>query len=205
MSHAPTQRRAGEPAWEIARLFPNQGGWSEREYFDLSRGNRLVEFSDGFVEVLPMPTTTHQMIVFFLCETLRAYLRQHSGGIALVAPLRVRLRDGKYREPDVVFMADEHRDRVGEQFWEGADLVMEVVSDDYRAHDLETKRIEYAAAGIPEYWIVDPKEGRILVLVLEPGASSYVEHGAFIRGERATSRLLPGLVVDVAGALEARR
>ena len=65
MSHAPTQRRAGEPAWEIARLFPNQGGWSEQEYFDLSRGNRLVEFSDGFVEVLPMPTTTHQMIVFF--------------------------------------------------------------------------------------------------------------------------------------------
>ncbi len=205
MSSASTPtRKAGEPAWEIARLFPNQGGWTEEEYFDLSRGSRLVEFSDGFVEVLPMPTTSHQMIVYFLCEALRAYLREHPGGLVLFAPLKVRLRSGKYREPDVMFMKDENRDRVGEEFWEGADLVMEIVSESNRSHDLEFKRAEYAEAGIPEYWVVDPHQGRILVLTLEPGATESREHGSFGKGDRATSRLLPGFSVDVAEAVAPR-
>ena len=51
-----------EPAWDIARLFPPQGQWSEEDYFALDT-NRLVELSDGFIEVLPMPTMVHQLIV----------------------------------------------------------------------------------------------------------------------------------------------
>lgn len=205
MNHAPTQLRAGEPAWEIARLFPNQGGWSVQEYFDLSDRNHLVEYSHGFVEVLPMPTLTHQLIVQFLFMAVRRYLvEQRIGGLVLVAPYRVRIDPKTYREPDLIYLDRERAAQTGEHFSEGADLVMEVVSESTRAHDLETKRAEYAVAGIPEYWIVDPKEGRILVLALEPGASSYVEHGSFTRGEQATSRLLPGLTVDVAEAIEPR-
>jgi Uma2 family endonuclease len=205
MSHAPTQRRAGEPAWEIAELFPEQGGWSVQEYFDLSDRNRLVEYSHGFVEVLPMPTFSHQLIVAFLYRALVAWASQGDRGTVLFAPYRIRVEPQTYREPDIVFFLHEHDARPGEQFSDGADLVMEVVSDSNRSHDLEKKRAEYAAAGIPEYWIVDPKEGRILVLVLEQGATTYVEHGSFGKGERAISRLLPGLVVDVSEALEPRR
>src|SRR5437016_1271126 len=43
-----------EPAWDIARLFPAQGHWSEDEYLALN-GNHLVEFSDGRIAVLPLP------------------------------------------------------------------------------------------------------------------------------------------------------
>jgi hypothetical protein len=43
------------PAWEIARLFPNQGQWSEGDYLSLTDHVRhLVELADGKVEVLPM-------------------------------------------------------------------------------------------------------------------------------------------------------
>jgi Uma2 family endonuclease len=79
---------------------------------------------------------------------------------------------------------------------------MEVVSDENRHHDLETKRAEYAKAGIPEYWIVDPKESKITVLVLDPDKKrrswTFTVHGEFEPGSRATSRLLPGFEVDVA-------
>ena len=51
----------GEPTWDVARLFPTQGNWSESEYLALET-NQLVEFSHGFVEFLPMPTLTHQRI-----------------------------------------------------------------------------------------------------------------------------------------------
>ena len=64
-----------------------------------------------------------------------------------------------------------------------------------------TKREEYAQAGIPEYWIVDPELDQITVLTLD-GQSV---HGEFKRGERATSKRLPGFGVDVTSALTPKR
>jgi Uma2 family endonuclease len=189
-----------EPAWDIARLFPEQGAWSEEEYLAL-KGNRLIEFSHGFVEVLTMPATSHQLIVDYLVELLKAFVKPRRLGLPLFAPIRVRLWPGKFREPDVVFMLAANLARVREEFWEGADLVMEVVSDDDRRRDLDTKRREYAQAGIPEYWIVDPLQSRITVLTLD--GDHYAEHGQFAPGAEATSPLLLGFSVNVAAAFAA--
>jgi Uma2 family endonuclease len=105
-----------EPVWEIATLFPDQGQWSEEEYLGLGT-NRLVEFSDGTLEVLPMPTQTHQTIVFLLSRLLYAFASTKAVGYVLPAALRVRLWEGKYREPDVVFMLSEHASRRHESYW----------------------------------------------------------------------------------------
>jgi Uma2 family endonuclease len=191
-----------EPTWEIATLFPNQGQWSEQEYLALNT-NQLIEFSNGFIEVLPMPTIYHQRIVAFLYNALLAFTAAGRLGEVLFAPLRVQLWPGKFREPDLVFMEAEHESRITDDFWLGADMVFEVLSDDDRRRDLEIKRLEYAQAGIPEYWIVDPRLRRITVLWLDGAA--YVVHGEFVEGMEATSRLLEGFKVNVAAALAARR
>jgi Uma2 family endonuclease len=188
------------PTWEIAHLFPAQGTWSEEEYLGLT-GNRLVEFSDGYVEVLPMPTTSHQALVAYLYGLLHAYASKHGLGKVLFAPLRVRLWPDKFREPDLVFMMKAHSRRMGEEFWDRADLVMEVVSGDPedQKRDLVTKRREYARAGIPEYWIVDPEKETVTVLSL--AGKRYAVHGLFAKGSVAKSVLLPEFTVDVATAL----
>jgi Uma2 family endonuclease len=192
----------GEPAWEVAYLFPAQGTWTESDYLGLP-GNRMVELSDGFLEVVPMPTTSHQMIVAFFFRTLVAFVEPKALGTVLFAALRVRLWKGKFREPDVVFMLAEHAERMGEEYWHGADLVMEVVSGDAkdRQRDLEVKVVEYARARIPEYWIVDPQQAQITVLRLK--GRKYTVHGRFGRGSRARSALLKGFEVDVDAALSA--
>ena len=202
VSKSPRLADSGEPVWDIARLFPNQGAWSEEAYLALSTNN-LVEYSHGFIEVLPMPTTSHQDILIFLFEALKAFVLPGKLGKASIAGIRIRLWPGNYREPDIVFMLRENLARIGEQFWEGADLVMEIVSgsDDDRRRDLVTKRSEYAQAGIPEYWIVDPREGRITVLHLD--RDNYALHGEFPKGTRATSVLLSGFSVAVTEALAA--
>src|SRR5437899_1001985 len=102
-------------------------------------------------------------------------------------------------------MLKKHFRRMGEEFWEGADLVMEVVSGNKedRRRDLVTKRREYARAGIPEYWIVDPKEERITVLQLE--GTQYAIQGEFAKGIVATSHLLKGFSVDVMAAFASQR
>ena len=76
-------------------------------------------------------------------------------------------------------------------------MVVEVVSEDDedRQRDLETKRREYAQAGVAEYWIVDPREHQIIVLALDD--ATYRVHGEFGRGTTATSVILPGFTASV--------
>ena len=123
-------------------------------------------------------------------------------GTVVSAGYKVRVRPGQYREPDVLFISREHRSGIGKEFCTKADLVMEIVSEHNRRHDLVTKWDEYARAGISEYWIVDPEEETITIFVLKPRRKTYIEHGTFRKGERAASKVLPGFGVDVAEALE---
>lgn len=202
----PTSLTASEPnyAWEVARLFPNQGHWNESDYLSVTHStNRLVELRKGRIEVLAMPTMSHQLIVAFLVEILKAFVRPRQLGDVLFAPMRVRVAPGEFREPDVIFMLAQNSDRAGDDFWLGADLAIEVVSKDAesRKRDLKEKRADYAAAGIPEYWIVDPIERRVTVLTLE--GAEYVAAGEYAPGEQAASKLLDGFVVDVAATFKA--
>lgn len=192
-----------EPAWAIARLFPAQGAWTEAAYLSFTEPlSQLVELVDGSIEVPAMPTKTHQQVVHALLSLVLGFLRLHRAGDAVAAPYRMRIREGTFREPDIAVYKAEHLDRFGERFGEPADLVIEVVSDDAasRTRDYEDKRRDYAAAGIPEYWIVDPVAGTIAVLSLADGG--YEEVG--IHGPRAiaSSQLLPGFRVDVGLLLE---
>jgi Uma2 family endonuclease len=187
------------PTWEMALIYPDQGGWTVEDYLTLDIG-RHVEFSRGFVEFQPMPDEKHQAIVFFLVQALNAYAAL-TGGRATMAPFPLRLREEKFREPDVLFMKGEHLDRCQRRFWQGVDLVIEVLSDSNRTLDLETKRAEYARAGIPEYWIVDPEQGTVTVLVL--AGEGYSVHGVHARGQTAVSVTLAGFQVDGAAVLDA--
>ena len=196
MAYSPAiPENAVELTWEIAQLFPAQGHWSEEEYLALDT-NHLIEYSHGQLEVLPMPTFSHQRLVAFLYRSLMGFIEERGLGVVMFAPLRIQLWSGKYREPDLVFMATEHADRLGEQYWRGADLVMEIVSPDDPQRETVTKRREYAQAGIPEYWIVDPADMSITVLTLR--GREYALHGEFVSGETATSILLDQFMVDVA-------
>ena len=192
----------GDPVWALATRFPVQGDWSELDLLALPDSVRHVELSGRRLEVLPMPTDRHQSILgalyLLLAERARA-----TGGWARPAGLRVRLTEGRIREPDVVFLRKASAAKKGEAFWTGADLVVEIVSGgaDDKVRDLVTKRAEYAEADIAEYWIVDPAEETFTVLTLTNDA--YREAGVFRRGERARSVLLEGLEVDVTAVLDA--
>ena len=69
-----------EPAWDVALLFPAQGAWSVDDYLALDT-NRLVEFSHGRIEVLPMPSDKHQTIVLFLATIFLAFAQRVGGKV----------------------------------------------------------------------------------------------------------------------------
>jgi Uma2 family endonuclease len=188
----------GQPAWDLALLYPPQGQWSEEEYLALTDSTRwLVEYTDGKIEVLSMPTIEHQLIVQWLFLALHAFVTPQKLGLVLFAPTRVYIDPQKYREPDLVFNFAARHAQSDKRYYHGADLVMEVVSDDPESHnrDWEQKRIDCAIGKIPEYWIIDPQLGMITVLTLQ--GDTYIEHGVFTTGALATSKLLVGFAVPV--------
>jgi len=184
----------------VSEVLP-QGCWQDDDYLWLTdRSPRLVEFTDGYLELLPMPSRGHQRVLAFLFMAFRQFLAP-AGGEALFAPLRLRVREGKFREPGLLAVRDAQDPRSGNRFWTGADVVAEVVSPDGEERDLIDKRSDYAEAAIPEYWIVDRQTETIAVLKLE--ADGYVEHRAYGRGDEATSSTLAGFNVDVAQVFDA--
>lgn len=186
----------------VLSLASIQGLWTEEQYLAMTdHSRRLLEFDDGVIEVLPMPIPEHQKILAYLYRTFFAFI-DGLGGVVLFAPLRIRIRSGKFREPDLVVLLDAHDPRQEKRYWLGVDVAVEVVNADDPERDTKVKRKDYAAAGIPEYWIVNPLNHTITVLTLEGDA--YTEHGVFLRGTRVTSKLLHGFSVSVDQVFDAR-
>ena len=197
--------RRGGPTWELADEFPYQGSWTEDEYLR-REFDGFVEFDTGVLEFLPMPSIAHQETVLSLYRQIDDFVRAGRLGKTLVAPVRVRTvnlpDEVKHREPDVCFLRRGRFDRERENFWETADLVVEVVSPDDPDRDWVKKRAEYAAAGIPEYWIADPRDGSLTVFALPEGWTKYRRAGRYAAGDTAASVLLEGLTVDVAACFD---
>lgn len=118
------------------------------------------EWVDGEVVVF-MPTTARQWhLLGFLATLLTAYVRFRDLGILLGDSVEMRLA-GSGRVPDILFVRTANLDRVSETRVDGpADLVVEIVSADSAERDHEEKKAEYAAAGVPEYWVVESRPGR---------------------------------------------
>ncbi len=191
---------------EILELFPRQGQWTEADYLALPETNHIIELSEGRVVIPDMPTTSHQRAVVELLFLMKNYVQTHDLGEVCVAPLKVHLWPGKFREPDIIFMHRNHADRIGEDYWGVPDLVVEVISprtpksSGTEQVDREEKSVEYARSGVQEYWIIHPTACTVEVYVLRNGIYHLLERwGA---GEVAQSQVLEGFKVSVDAVIQ---
>ena len=117
------------------------------------------------------------------------------------------------RLPDVLFIANDRLGNLQGKHLEGPpNLAIEVVSDDSVDRDWRTKYHEYEAAGVDEYWIVDPLYQRLEAYRLDAArvyqaipprdgkVASIVVPGFYLRAEWLWSQPLPavpGLLSDL--------
>ena len=189
-----------ELAIEIGNLYPRQGEWTEEDYFRLPETNRIIELSEGRLTITPSPTDRHQRVLGELYFLLRSYVGAKKLGEIRMSPMDTRLWKGKIRQPNIVFMSNEHLDRITEVRWGIPDLVVEVLSKETVRVDREDKYLEYQKAGVQEYWIVDPFEQNIEVCTLENRI--YVTFGKWGTGEVAKSKLLASFEVSIDDVME---
>jgi len=117
----------------------------------------LAEWVDGEVVMYSPASKRHQSIADFLTGVLRIFVEQHDLGVVLSAPFQMKLEHG--REPDLLFVASEHLERLKETYLDGpADLVIEIISPESRLRDRGEKFAEYEMGGVREYWLIDSEQ-----------------------------------------------
>lgn len=132
------------------------------EEFMASTADQFAEWVDGEVIEFMSAKKDHQLLIIFLSNLLMLSARLANAGQVLTAPYAMRaVPGGSVREPDIMFVAQENVSRLANELLYGpADLVIEVVSDDSVRRDRNTKLHEYRDAGVREYWVLDPRDGR---------------------------------------------
>jgi Uma2 family endonuclease len=181
----------------MASTAPVSTGWTYQRYLELDDEIRY-EIVDGELLMTPAPGTTHQRVIRELFLRFALFVRERRIGEVFVAPYDVVLSETDVVQPDLLFI---RADRVGEIVRERAvhgapDLLVEILSPSSLKRDRWQKRELYERCGVPEFWIVDPANRAIEVLVL--GASGYQLFSS-AQGEGAvSSRVLDGLAVAVA-------
>ena len=206
----------GEPTWEVAEFaHPRQGAWTEEEYLEIEDACLgKVEFAAGALEFLTLPDLRHARLCQRIADLFRRLLEPVGRGEVLGSELTCKVLRGhprwedRDRIPDMTALRPHPPLEDGYPLAAGLLAVAEVVSPDRESveRDHVVKRTEYAAAGIPEYWIIDgtdPEAPFVLVLTLPDGTDEYVEHGTFRPGETATSPTYPDLRCDVAALFAA--
>ena len=126
----------------------------------------------------------HSDIIDFIQEQFKIEIRRLNLNW-VVRPGTVGVRTGirKSRIPDILVMTETQRQLLrtlpSAILEEPPLLVVEIVSPNNPEDDYRYKRSEYAALGIPEYWIIDSQESKISILSLVSGFYDIVEY----RGE----------------------
>ena len=145
-----------EPRWA------QQDQGSYQDYQVLAGETGHAEWVNGEIIAFMPPLVHHQALIAFLMKLVGMFVDLFGTGQLIVAPFELWLTpDGNIREPDLMFIAQDHLDRVMTERINGApDLIVEIVSDDSMYRDRVDKFDEYEAGGVPEYWIIDNRPGR---------------------------------------------
>ena len=179
-----------EAVTELQPVTATSAVMTEEEFEAWCDEDVKAEYVDGEVIVHSPVSTRHSDVVLFLAGLMRVIVQQHDLGRVLGPELQVRLRPGLRRVPDLLFVAKERADMIQPTLVEGApDLIVEIVSPDSVERDWREKYLEYQAAGVGEYWVVDLEYQRLAVYRLgEQGRYQAVlaEEGVY------RSQILPG-------------
>lgn len=117
-----------------------------------------TEWVEGTVIKLSPVTREHDLLDGFLYHLLRVFLSRTKAAKLMRAPFVMRVRpDAPGREPDLHLVLSDRAEIIRDTMTEGpADVVIEIVSKESQTRDRIDKYDECEAAGVREYWVIDP-------------------------------------------------
>ncbi|BAU44148.1 Uma2 family endonuclease [Leptolyngbya sp. O-77] len=175
-------------------------------YSDAAPLEGRYELIDGELIELPPESELNNWIadnLQFLLAIAHLFPRRliKTHALELQVPV-LQPKDAANRYPDLVILRPEHLELTQRRLTITLEmppprLVVEVLSPGKTNRDRDDvrKRLQYAAVGIPEYWLIDPIAQTVTVLSLE--GTAYREVGTFGTGEAIASVEFPELAIAV--------
>ncbi len=143
---------------------PRKQMYTIDDIYNLPDGQR-AELIDGKMYMMAPPSTMHQRILSQLLYSIADHIKKTNGSCEVFpAPFAVFLNedDAKYLEPDISVICDPNK--IDDKGCHGApDWIIEITSPSNSGHDYVLKLNKYMAAGVREYWIVNPAKTAITV------------------------------------------
>ena len=180
------------------------------EYLLLPYDGKRTEFVNGEILDMADASPLHVFITTFLIRFLGDHIKAQSMSLFCLGPTGVEIpqvaTENNVRSPDAVvcdraqWRAMKHLTKAVFAAGNPPALAIEVASPGNPSRDTVDKRREYALARVPEYWIINPVQGYVSVMVLSD--SEYQEVGQYRNDELINSVLFPELKVTAATLLD---
>lgn len=194
-----TPRPASDP--QQAYRPPPQGEWTYDDYARLPDNGFRYEVIHGDLYMSPAPRPAHQWSLGEIFLQMQRLAKEGDLGRVYYSPIDVVMGDEATPvQPDIIFIRKDNLGIVQDLVRGVPDLVVEAISRSTRRRDEQIKFRLYCEQGVREYWLVDVPHERVRVWVLR--GEAYALLGDWGVGETATSEVLPGLEVAVAGLFD---
>ena len=144
------------------------GRMTEEEFVAWCDEDTRAEWVDGEVVMMSPANQEHAILGIWLARLLGDFVERRGLGQVLYE-YQVRFAtQSRRRQPDLIFLSKERLHLLKTAHVEGPpDLIVEIVSPDSESRDWREKYLEYEAAGVREYWVVDPMSQHVEVYALE--------------------------------------
>jgi Uma2 family endonuclease len=165
------------------------------DYRLMPEGGPRYQLIGGELFMSPSPSRYHQSVVSNIYFLIRGFIEVNPLGRVYMAPLDVHLSEHDVFQPDLLFVSNAHAAiQVDEGIHGAPDLAVEVLSPSTARIDKEPKRKTYAAQGVEELWLVDPKSRTTTVYQLQESP----DRPTAVHAESDTfqSPLFPGLEIS---------
>ncbi len=151
-----------------------------------------IELIDGEIIIMPPIGDPHEVSTDWLT---RLFVPPLIGRAIVRVQGAIRLNDHSAPQPDIAVLRERPLSEVGPYFPPDVHLVIEV-ADSSLAYDRGAKLARYAAAGIPEVWIVNLRAQEVTAYA-EPNGAEYAAVHTYRAGESISPSAFPDVVLAV--------
>ena len=171
------------------------------DYYAVTVEGDRKHLVDGAIVVNDEPRAEHSVVQSRIHGALFVWVSERAGRGVLLFPTDVRLDEHNVYGPDVIWIAEEHRPaQLKGRLARVPDICVEVRSPSTWRYDTGAKRQGYERAGLPELWLVDNVEERVVVCRRShPHARTFDVELELTIGDQLTSPQLPGFCLSLEG------
>jgi len=142
------------------------------EVYKMLPEGTLAELIDNIIYMPPSPSSNHQEISIDLASQIHLFCKQNKKGKVYAAPIDVYLDETSNAvQPDIIIVLNGQLDIINkkEHIHGVPAILIEILSDGNKNHDLIRKKDLYEHFGVKEYHVVDPDTKLVLIFELING------------------------------------